>query len=87
MCTIERIVLYVLLLCMYLLAILQLVQYIHSAIVILTSDSAQVVRILELTLNDEGDVTTKVNGECMEVINVTDYIIIIIYNYSNRCSF
>ena len=35
----------------------------QSAIVVLTSDSAQVVRILELTLKDEGDVTTKVNGE------------------------
>ncbi len=40
-----------------------LVLYIHSAIVVLTSDSALVVRILELTLKDEGDVTTKVNGE------------------------
>ncbi len=35
----------------------------QSAIVVITSDSAQIVRILELTLRDEGDVTTIVNGE------------------------
>ena len=40
-----------------------IISYIHSAIVVLTSDSALVVTILELTLKDEGDVTTKVDGE------------------------
>ncbi len=35
----------------------------QSAIVVLTSDAALVVGILELTLKDEGDVMTKVNGE------------------------
>ena len=40
-----------------------IISYIHSATVVLTSDSAQVVRILELTLKDKGDGTTKVDGE------------------------
>ncbi len=35
----------------------------QSTIVVLTSDAALVVGILELTLKDEGDVMTKVNGE------------------------
>ncbi len=35
----------------------------QSAIVVLTSDAALVVGILELTLKDEGDIWTKVNGE------------------------
>ncbi len=34
-----------------------------TATVVLTSDSAQAVRILELTLKDNGDVTTNVNGQ------------------------
>ncbi len=47
-----------------------IISYSHSAIVVLTSDSALVVRILELTLKDEGDVTTKVDGEIHYYIGV-----------------
>ncbi len=35
----------------------------QTTIVFLTLDSAQAVRILELTLKDNGDVATKINGE------------------------
>ncbi|XP_064390768.1 uncharacterized protein LOC135338524 [Halichondria panicea] len=42
---------------------LDTIKYLITEYNVDVNDSAQVVRILELTLKDEGDVTTKVNGE------------------------